>query len=164
MGNIIVTQDPGDFPVVSDNVEEAFRRSRWTRPERTAFASVACILLVLLGIASWMTPNPTGVGTHQQLGLPGCTMLTIVGMRCPACGMTTSWAHTLDGNLVSGIGASLSGVLMCLTSLVLVPAFFWFAVTGKSWIGFPFGLILASLLVSIASISAAEWLIRLAVS
>lgn len=134
-----------------------------TGPERLAFAVVACILLAVIGTAAWLTPDPTGVGTHQQLGLPGCTLLTVFGIRCPACGMTTSWAHTLDGNFVSGMKANFSGFLLCGISLASVPAFLWFAFFGKKWNGVPFGTIFAGLLVSVVLISVAEWLIRLAV-
>jgi len=141
---------------------EAATAVEWTASERLAFASVAGILWVLIGMASWLVPDPAGVGTHQQLGLPGCTMLTVFGVRCPACGMTTSWAHTLDGDLVSGIRASLSGVLMCLASLFLMLAFTCFAISGRGYRGIRLSLCLLILLGSIVSISVVEWLIRLA--
>ncbi len=147
----------------SIRTNEAAVSVQWTASERLAFASVAIILLVMLGMASWLVPDPAGVGTHQQLGLPGCTMLTVFGVRCPACGMTTSWAHTLDGDLVTGIRASLSGALLCLASLFLMLAFACFAISGKGFRGVRLSLFLLILLGSIVSISVVEWLIRLAV-
>ena len=146
----------------SIRTREAEVADKWTASERLAFASVAIILLVLLGIASWLVPDPAGLGTHQQLGLPGCTMMTVFGVRCPACGMTTSWAHTLDGDLVSGIRASLSGVMLCLASLFLMLAFICSAISGRGFRGVRLSLFVLILLGSIVSISVVEWLIRLA--
>ena len=160
----LITKRTGtDLSTIKPNrTIEAATAAEWTASERLAFASVASILLVLIGMASWLVPDPAGVGTHQQLGLPGCTMLTVFGVRCPACGMTTSWAHTLDGDLVSGIRASLSGVLMCLASLFLMLAFTCFAISGRGYLGIRLSLFLLILLGSIVSISLVEWLIRLA--
>lgn len=50
----------------------------------------------VLGTALWLTPDPAGHGTHRQLGLDGCTILTSTGFPCPMCGATTTftlWAH-----------------------------------------------------------------------
>lgn len=46
----------------------------------------------VLGLAAWITPSPTGVGTHTQLGMGGCMMLMVTGYPCPMCGMTTTFA------------------------------------------------------------------------
>ncbi len=58
---------------------------------------VAAALIVtsapVLGIAAWLEPDPAGVGTHKQLGLGGCTVLTLTGWPCPMCGMTTCFTH-----------------------------------------------------------------------
>ncbi len=47
---------------------------------------------VVLGIAAWLTPSPHGYGTHTQLGLGSCLMLTLTGWPCPMCGMTTTFS------------------------------------------------------------------------
>lgn len=47
----------------------------------------------VLGIAAWLEADPAGVGTHKQLGLGGCTVLTLTGWPCPMCGMTTCFTH-----------------------------------------------------------------------
>lgn len=46
---------------------------------------------VVLALALWLTPEAEGVGTHMQLGLGGCAMLTLTGWPCPMCGMTTTF-------------------------------------------------------------------------
>jgi len=48
---------------------------------------------VVLTIARLLTPDPGGMGTHRQLGLGGCAMLTTTGVPCPMCGMTTTFSH-----------------------------------------------------------------------
>lgn len=48
---------------------------------------------VVLVIARTLTPAAEGVGTHMQLGLGGCTVLTMTGWPCPMCGMTTTFCH-----------------------------------------------------------------------
>lgn len=53
----------------------------------------------VLGIARWLDPSPLGYGTHTQLGLGGCTMLTLTGWPCPMCGMTTTFALLAHGRV-----------------------------------------------------------------
>ena len=48
---------------------------------------------VVLGLSAWLEPAAGGVGTHKQLGLNGCAVLTATGWPCPMCGMTTTFAH-----------------------------------------------------------------------
>lgn len=57
---------------------------------------------VLLLVARSLDPDPTGMGTHRQLGLGGCAMLSTTGVPCPMCGMTTTFAHLADLHLVAG--------------------------------------------------------------
>jgi len=57
---------------------------------------------VILGIAMWLTPDPAGMGTHQQLGLGGCAILTISGYPCPMCGMTTTFTHLAHLQFIKG--------------------------------------------------------------
>src|SRR5437764_12357438 len=77
------------------------------------FALLAGLALAaMLGLAAWLTPDPHGLGTHQQLGLPQCSVLKAFHVRCPACGMTTSWAYTVRGQLWSGVAANCGGTLL----------------------------------------------------
>ena len=41
---------------------------------------------LILGLAVWLEPEASGVGTHQQLGLDGCAILSVWGIPCPMCG------------------------------------------------------------------------------
>lgn len=58
---------------------------------RVVGAALAAPSWMVLGLASWLTPSPTGVGTHTQLGMGECLMLHVTGYPCPMCGMTTTF-------------------------------------------------------------------------
>jgi len=134
----------------------------YSRGERIGLLFLGLFLSALLTVAVWLKPNPAGLGTHTQLGLPGCTMFTLLGVRCPGCGMTTAWAHTMNGDLASAIQANVGGVLLCFLSIIAAPVLIWLAIRGKP-IASPWSaqFAIASLVVAV-SISFIEWMIRLA--
>ena len=57
----------------------------------------------VLGIALSLTPDPSGMGTHRQLGLGSCAILSATGLPCPMCGMTTTFTHLAHLHLIEGI-------------------------------------------------------------
>lgn len=65
-----------------------------------------------LGIARWLTASEAGHGTHRQLGLNPCTLLTITGQPCPMCGMTTCFTHLAHGHLFSALVTQPFGVVL----------------------------------------------------
>lgn len=66
----------------------------------------------VLGIARWLVPSPTGLGTHRQLGLSGCVVLTLTGVPCPMCGMTTTFALLADGQVLAALANQPFGVAL----------------------------------------------------
>jgi hypothetical protein len=88
-------------------------------------------LLVVLAVAAWLTPDPSGIGTHQQLGFPPCTSVSVLGLRCPACGMTTSWALMSEGRISEALRANLGGAMLYLVALVSVPWLAWICLMGS---------------------------------
>lgn len=56
-------------------------------------------VLIMFAVAWYLTPNPQGHGTHQQLGLPPCTIYHLTGRPCPSCGLTTSVSAIVHGQL-----------------------------------------------------------------
>jgi len=85
------------------------------------------LLLSLLLTAAVLKPSPIGMGTHQQLGLPPCSLVVLAGIRCPSCGMTTSWAHLMRGNLLASVRANSGGTLFALAAIASGP---WLLVSG----------------------------------
>nr|WP_255712941.1 DUF2752 domain-containing protein [Rhodopirellula sp. JC740] len=127
---------------------------------RLAVGLSALGLAALLVTARVLEPAAGGLGTHQQLGLPPCSMRVLFGVRCPACGMTTSWSWLTRGDLMASAEASLSGMLLGLYALVVVVLGLRWAGSGRSprsrvnwWLGFG--------VVSIGVVCATEWLVRL---
>jgi hypothetical protein len=83
-------------------------------------------LAVVFGAACWLNPygadgRALRLGTHQRLGLPPCTFYALTGLPCPSCGMTTSFALLVRGDLGSSLKANAVGTLLALIGIVLVP-------------------------------------------
>lgn len=87
------------------------------------FASlIAAALLALLSVAAWLTPSPSGYGTHEQLalrpgtGLQTCTWVALTGKPCPTCGMTTAFAHSANTDFLAAFTAQPMGALLALAT------------------------------------------------
>lgn len=131
----------------------------WPLRWGTLFAGI--LTLVLLLIARTLEPNPAGIGTHQQLGLPPCTSIVLFNSPCPACGMTTSWALATRGEFTASARSNVGGLLLALIAMAYVPCscyFFWIGVGSRDE---RFSLVLAmSLVISVAAASV-QWMVRL---
>jgi hypothetical protein len=84
---------------------------------RTSALVIALLPVALLMVASRLEPNSQGLGTHQQLGLPPCSMRVVFGIRCPGCGMTTSWAHFTRGQWLRSWQVNSGGFLLACFSI-----------------------------------------------
>lgn len=90
----------------------------------------------VLGIAAWLHPNPAGVGTHRQLGLEGCVVLTLTGVPCPMCGMTTTFALMADGRLLDALANQPFGVVLFLATMGGLVVGFWDLISARgAWRG-----------------------------
>ena len=76
--------------------------------------------LTLLIVARFLSPSQQGLGTHQQLGLPPCSMRVMFGIRCPGCGMTTSWSHFTRGQWLQSLQSNIGGFLLAIVALIVV--------------------------------------------
>jgi hypothetical protein len=131
---------------------------------RVAWLAFGGVLIGLLLTAAQLQPDSRGLGTHQQLGLPPCTFQVLFGTRCPACGMTTSWAHFTHGHVVAALEANVGGTMLALLALVFGPTLVASAIRGR-WIGWE----LSEWTIAVASITVllvvfVEWGCRLFVS
>jgi hypothetical protein len=73
----------------------------------------------VLATALWLSPDPAGHGTHTQLGLGACTVLSLTGWPCPMCGMTTAFSHFAHLEIGAGLGAQPFGAALFAATLVL---------------------------------------------
>ena len=118
--------------------------------------------LLLLTITFWLTPSPSGVGTHQQLGFPPCSAQLLTGMRCPACGMTTSWSYFVRGNWVKSLRANAGGFCLALVNVVVSP---WLITSAlwKRWVfSPPRGEWIGGTVLALVVVTGVDWGTRLA--
>lgn len=88
----------------------------------------------VFAVAFWLNPyGPDGAprarGTHQQLGLPPCNFMTLSGKPCPSCGMTTSFALLVRGDVEASLRANWAGTIL---ALVWAGTLVW-AVASAVW-------------------------------
>jgi hypothetical protein len=85
----------------------------------------------LLFVARTLEPASRGYGTHQQLGLPPCTMQMLAGLPCPGCGMTTSWSYVTRGEVIASMKSNLGGFLLAIYSTAFAGVSLRMAVRGE---------------------------------
>ena len=93
---------------------------------RGMLLGVAIGLTAVFAVAFWLNPyqsdgSPRRMATHQQLGLPPCTFFSVTGLPCPSCGMTTSFALLVRGDVPNSLRANAVGTLLALFCLALIP-------------------------------------------
>jgi hypothetical protein len=120
-------------------------------------------LVVPLAVACVLEPSPQNRGTHQQLGLPPCTVVVLFGHRCPACGMTTAWAHLVRGHWVEAMRANVGGALLGLFDVLAVPWLLASAARGR-WLGWvPDMNVVAWVIAAIMLVTLIDWAVRMIV-
>jgi len=78
-----------------------------------------------------LTPDPHGVGTHEQLGLPPCRSIDWFGVPCPGCGVTTSVTWFAHGDPWQSFVTQPFGFLLALGALLAVPTSFAATLLGR---------------------------------
>lgn len=102
--------------------------------ERLVAAGIASLAASPLAVAAWLEPSGSGVGTHQQLGLPACGWIAGLGMPCPSCGMTTAFAFAARGSLVEAFATQPAGALLALAAAIVALVAAWTSLTAsRSW-------------------------------
>lgn len=129
--------------------------------ERSITAIAGAFVLALLIAARCLEPSTAGMGTHQQLGLPPCTFVALLGTPCPSCGMTTSWALVTRFRLTEAAEVNAGGFILALIALAYVPVSCYLSFTGRSTRGGWFSLGLAICLTAALAIAVIQWSIRL---
>ena len=104
-----------------------------SRVSRVLLAVWSLCLLAGFAVAFGLEPDPRGYGTHERLGLPGCTFRTMFGVPCPSCGMTTSFAHFMHGRFVSAARSNMAGLLLAALCALQIPWCWLSVVTGRLW-------------------------------
>ena len=90
------------------------RLARWVRG---MLVLIAAGFATIFGVAVWLNPYdadgaPRTMATHTQLGVPPCNFILMTGKPCPACGMSTSFALLVRGDLAASLRANWAGTLI----------------------------------------------------
>jgi hypothetical protein len=137
--------------------------SPWSpRAERAWWVAIGAVALGVLAIARVLEPDPSGTGTHLQLGLPPCAFLSLSGLPCPTCGLTTSFAYMARLEITHAFAVHAIGPLLFTLTLASVPLCAWGCATAHPLGGAIKRLRLMRLAAIIAAAVAVSWLSRLA--
>jgi hypothetical protein len=86
-------------------------RRRWRLPwwARGLLVFFALCFIAVFVVAVVLDPYRDGKvwmsETHRQLGMPPCTFKHVTGLPCASCGMSTSFALAVRGDLVHSVQA-----------------------------------------------------------
>lgn len=139
----------------------SYRLDRQTRLAAIVIAAGTCVLLTTV---SCLTPSVEGYGTHQQLGLPECQFFRLTGWKCPQCGMTTSFAFVVRGQIIQAWQANPCGpVLALVLSALVLPWSIIAGVSGQSLLVRDPGIVILWMAAGYVFIATAVWLIRSAI-
>lgn len=128
--------------------------------QRFSLIAGSGVLIAMLVTAALIRPDPRGFGTHQRLGLPPCTFLRLTGVRCPSCGMTTSWSHLVRGHVFRSFQANAGGMLIGITCGLLAP---WALISGVRgrWLWRPISeWMVAGWVIVLLAVTLIDWGIR----
>jgi hypothetical protein len=162
------TRQMTEFEFVDDPEPRRYRRvSRRLRQWVRWFLLVlATVFVAVLGVAVWLNPyddagHARTMSTHTQLGLEPCTMVVMTGKPCPACGMTTSFALLMHGDVANSMRANWVGTLFCFALVLLTPWLILSAIKGRLY-GVTNGELFSTvLLTSLLFLMTIRWLIIL---
>jgi len=74
---------------------------------------------------------PLRLETHRQLGLPPCTFYESTQVPCPSCGLTTSFALLVRGDIANSLRANAVGTLLALSCAAVIPWNLFCALRGR---------------------------------
>jgi len=143
------------------NETTGFPERRLGGPLRFATAAISLALVFLLVIAAVLKPDFRGHGTHEQLGLPPCSVVTLFQVRCPSCGMTTSWANLVRGRAVTAWKANAGGALLAILALLAAPWLLVSAMIGRWVVWTPRSDVAVVVGVAIFAVTLIDWIMRL---
>ena len=93
---------------------------------------VAAPCIAMLVTAAMLSPAACLFGTARQLGVPGCSWLARTGWPCPSCGLTTSVAAAVHGDVVGSLRAQPFGLVLALAAGTLAVAGILQVVVGRN--------------------------------
>jgi hypothetical protein len=95
----------------------------WVRCVLVAMAMAFCLVFAIaIALNPYKEDGEARVWeTHRQLGLPECTFKEWTRRPCPSCGMTTSFALFVRGDLLNSARANFAGTILASFCLLMIP-------------------------------------------
>jgi hypothetical protein len=90
------------------------------------------MLATLIGFGG-LRPEPSGLGTHRQLGLAACSWHVERGYVCPTCGVTTAFTLATQGRLIDAVATQPFGALLAMAAGAAFWLAGWAAWSGSGW-------------------------------
>src|SRR5690349_4956098 len=98
------------------------RRLRWW--VRGGLLGLVLIPTAVFAVALGLDPYRDGrvwlEETHRQLGMPACSFRKLTDLPCPSCGMTSSFALFVRGDIVHSLEANAAGTLLATMALLFI--------------------------------------------
>lgn len=123
-------------PLASSRAEGRFAiAARWQEVDRAhqLFLEVpqVAVILCVLALSLWLKPDGRLYGTHEQLGLPPCASRALLGIPCPSCGLTTSFALMSHGQPGLALEAHYLGPFLYVGTLGYLVLLIVFLIRGQ---------------------------------
>ncbi len=128
---------------------------------RAILLAWAAFLLSGFAVARTLDPDPRGFGTHQQFGLPECSIRVLFSRPCPGCGMTTAFSYFVRGEFVAATRANPAGVLLAMLCVLMIPWSLVSAALGSIWLVEEPMTLLAILIAVIGCLAVLSWMIAI---
>jgi hypothetical protein len=125
----------------------------------TAFAALAGLVALRFAVR----PEPSGFGTHEQLGLPPCRAIDWFGVPCPGCGVTTSVAWFAHGDLAASLATQPFGFLLAMIAAFAAPAAVAWTLARRDFARLALSLNTRRTWRVVAVLLAAAWIYKIAV-
>ena len=126
---------PARTPGAGHPLGPLLSRRRHSQPGRIRLLAAAVSLgcWVVLGMSMWLKPDPRGIGTHEQFGLPPCSLVQTAGIPCPTCGMTTAFAYTVRGRWVAAFLSQPFAFVLAVATMLAALLCAEMVLSGKTW-------------------------------
>ena len=107
-----------------DDRPRSARRANWG--VRVGLLAMAAAMVLVFYLATRVRPyhddgSAMRSASHQTLGLPACRFKEIAGAPCPSCGMTTSFALLVRGDILNSLRANWVGTGLAVFCLLFIP-------------------------------------------
>jgi hypothetical protein len=107
-----------------DDAPRVRRRVNWVVRGVLVFMALGFALVFF--IATRVQPyaadgTPLRMASHRSLGMPACRFQEMTDLPCPSCGMTTSFALLVRGDIENSLRANWVGTGLAVFCAILIP-------------------------------------------